>query len=196
MAQPRDQLSVTVDPGDWYGTSEGEAYYSREDPEPTEPRTWTPYPKKGTPMGRTEPGYKRQRKVLKLVFEDPDMEGLVVRARSTSVRKFLDIQAMADQAEGGKGAAEQMEALFTSFADVVIDWNLQEDDGTPVPVSAVALLDEDFDFAFAMVTAWLEAVAGVTKGLGKESTPAATLPAESTLSEIPSTPLLSSSVPA
>lgn len=145
-------------------------------------------------------GYKRNRKIFKLRFEDPDMEGLIVRCRSTSVRQFLDIQAMADKvkAKGDEGSDEltQIKMLLSLFAGVILDWNMEEDDGTPIEPTADTLLDEDFDFVMTMVTAWTEAMAGVAKDLGKESTPAATLPAESTLSEIPSTPLLSSSVPA
>lgn len=144
-------------------------------------------------MGRVGMGYKRERKIFKLVFEDPDMDGLIVRCRSTSVQQFIDIKTMAD---GAKDEIDGVRALLTTFATVIHDWNMEEDDGTPVPHTAETLLNEDFDFVMAMINAWTEAMAGVAKDLGKESTPAGTPPAESTLSEIPSTPLLSSSMPA
>lgn len=173
--RPRDRLSVQVDPdADWYASPEGQAYRSRKEPEPAEPRTWTPYPTttKGPRMG-----YKRKRKIYKLVFEDPDMEGLVVRARSTSVQQFLDIQAFADAAKETDGdTVAAMKRLFATFATVIIDWNLEEEDGTPIEATAGALLAEDFDFAMAMVSAWLEAVAGVSAPVGKGSTPGSPVP--------------------
>lgn len=184
-----------IDPDtDWYASPQGQAYFSRDIPEPAEPRTWTPYPKRDTPMGRVEPGYKRQRKIFKLRFEDPDMDGLIVRCRSTSVREFLDIQTMAEAAKGDNSDdMVTMKMLLATFATVILDWNMQEEDGTPIDPSSETLLDEDFGFVMTMITAWMEAMAGVAKDLGKASTPAATPPAESMLLEIPSTPLVSSS---
>jgi len=208
MVRPRDRLGVGPGPwtspevpadpeDDWYASPAGEAYFGRDIPAPAEPRTWTPYPKRDEPMGRVGMGYKRQRKIFKLVFEDPDMEGLVVRCRSTSVRQFLDIQTMAQNAKGeGSDELAGVKALLATFATVIIDWNMEDDDDTPIAPTAETLLDEDFDFVMVMVNAWIEAMAGVAKDLGKASTPTSPPPAESMLLEIPSTPLLSSSVPA
>lgn len=171
MVTPHDRLSVALTGDeDWYASPPGEAYFSRDIPEPAEPRTWTPYPKKG----RTGVGFKPKHKVYKLVFADPDMEGLVVRARSTSVEQFLEIQAMADSTDENS-AVESLKTLFTTFVSLVIEWNLEADDSEEIlPLEAKSLLIQDLDFAMAMVHAWIQAVAGVPDAVGKASTSGAT----------------------
>lgn len=166
MVTPRDRLSVETDrETDWYGSPEGEAYFSRDIPQPAEPRTWTPYPKKGRTVG-----FKPKRKIYKLAFADPEMEGLVVRARSTSVEQFLEIQSMAASADEG-AAVESLKTMFATFVSVLIDWNLEAEDSDEIlPLEAKSLLIQDFDFAMTLVMAWIEAVAGVPDAVGKAST--------------------------
>lgn len=126
-------------------------------------------------MGRIGMGFKRTRKIYKLRFEDPDMEGLVVRAHSTSGEDFLAIQEMAGSVTD-ESAAASMRLLYTTFAKVLIDWNLEYDDRPEVmPTTAESLLAQDFDFAMALINAWMKAVAGVPDELGKESTPSSPL---------------------
>lgn len=171
MVAPRDRLSVAVTGDeDWYASPPGEAYFSRDIPEPAEPRTWTPYPKKG----RTGVGFKPKRKVYKLVFADPDMEGLIVRARSTSTEKFLDIQEMADSITE-TSATSALRTLFETFADVLVEWNLEADDSDEIlALEAKSLMIQEFQFSMALVMAWISAVAGVPDAVGKASTSGAT----------------------
>lgn len=124
-------------------------------------------------MGRVGMGYRREPKIYKLVFADPDMEGLIVRAKSTSVRQFLEIQAMADatEADGAKG----MKTLFAAFAGVLVSWNLEDENGQELPTTAETLLDQEFGFVMQIVMAWIEAIADVGEKLGKASTPGSPL---------------------
>jgi hypothetical protein len=75
-------------------------------------------------------GYKRNRKIYNLVFNDPDMNGLEVKTRSTSLGGFLKIVelAMKMQLDGTSeldvGAVED---LFGRFSRVIISWNLEDD---------------------------------------------------------------------
>ncbi len=125
-------------------------------------------------MGRVGPGFRHKPKIYKLVFADPEMEGLIVRARSTSTRQFLEIQSMADAADDAEGVTA-MKTLFATFASVLVSWNLEDDDGQELPTSVDVLLDQEFAFVMAMVTAWIEAVGGVTGPLDSSSTNGATL---------------------
>jgi hypothetical protein len=114
-------------------------------------------------------GYRREPKIYKLVFADPDMEGLIVRAKSTSVRQFLEIQAMADATEASDGV-KGMQTLFATFAGVLVSWNLEDENGQELPTTVDTLLEQEFGFVMQIVMAWIEAVAGVPDKLGKAST--------------------------
>ncbi len=114
-------------------------------------------------------GYRREPKIYKLTFVDPDMEGLIVRAKSTSVRQFLEIQAMADATEASDGV-KGMQTLFATFAGVLVSWNLEDENGQELPTTVDTLLEQEFGFVMQIVMAWIEAVAGVPDQLGKAST--------------------------
>lgn len=105
-------------------------------------------------------GYKRQRKTLSLKFEDEP--GLEILARSVSVRRFLRVLADADKMTTAP-TPENIETMFTVFAEHVISWNLEDKDDQPVPVSADVLLDDDFDWSVKLVMGWVSAITGALK---------------------------------
>lgn len=115
-------------------------------------------------------GFKPKRKIFRLDFREvEDMEGLIVRARSTDMETFLTIQEMA---EGDTKASASLRALFAEFVSVVVEWNLEYDDrDETMPLTAESLLAQEPAFSLAIVGAWMEAMAGVTASLGKGSTP-------------------------
>lgn len=111
----------------------------------------------------TEPGYRRQRKIYKLTFDKHP--GLVVRATSVSAGDFLAITELTEQDMTPDVAKE----LFARFSSVLLDWNLQDEDGTPVPATPEGLLSEDWDFVMEILDAWMDAVAGVAAPLAQPS---------------------------
>lgn len=116
-------------------------------------------------------GYVRQRKVYRLRFEDEDMAGLVVQARSAPVGQFLGLTKLAEL-ERGKVRPEDMEkvdGLFRGFAACLVDWNLESEDGTPVPATLEGLYTQDIDFILQIIFAWIEAIAGVSGPLAAAS---------------------------
>lgn len=117
-------------------------------------------------------GYDRKAKatLYKLVFEDPQFEGLEITTRSTSMAGLLGMAQLADVAGGKATSAElsQLRPLLERFVSCVVEWNL-EDDGVAVPVTIDALLDQDPDFVMATVMAWTEAISGVPDPLGETS---------------------------
>lgn len=112
-------------------------------------------------------GYVRQQKIYKLVFADPDYEGLEVRARSVDIDTFLEIAELADQADQEPAA---MRKLLDGFAGVLVDWNLEEPAPTktdpgrqrPVPATRAGLGKQDPEFAIAIVLAWMDAVGDIS----------------------------------
>lgn len=105
-------------------------------------------------------GFKREAPTYKLVFEDDEFDGLVVRAKSLPLGAMLAFQALQEKA--GKEIEAATEVL-RRFADVLIDWNLEDEDDQPVPCDFDGLASQDLPFIMKIVEAWMNAVASVPK---------------------------------
>ena len=81
-------------------------------------------------------GYRVPRRELELTFEGTDFDGAVIRCRlDISLETLFEFERIA-------GAdVESARAVYEKFADeVLVSWNLEQDDGTPVPASAAGLM--------------------------------------------------------
>jgi len=119
-------------------------------------------------------GYKRRKTIYRLVFEDEEFDGLEVRAYAPPLG-FLE-QAMQMGALVGRPAddlspdeIELLHGLFTGFAGYLVSWNLEEDDGTPVPATLEGLRVQDLAFVFSIIDAWLDSIGEVAGPLGQSS---------------------------
>lgn len=114
-------------------------------------------------------GYRPERKIYRLSFEDHP--GLEVRAKSVPLGEFLSISELAGV--NGRDVTRQDTAkvaeLFSGFAGALVDWNLEDDGGTPVPATLEGLYSQDFDFALEIIVGWMESIAGVPGPLDKPS---------------------------
>jgi len=115
-------------------------------------------------------GYRRKRTTYRLRFEDPAMEGLEVVARSASVQTLLKITSLADLATESPETKVVHEVLAL-FGDSLVSWNLEDDDGHPVPADAMGLASQDMDFVMAVIMAWVQAVSQVAPPLPAASSP-------------------------
>jgi hypothetical protein len=101
--------------------------------------------------------------VYNLVFDD--LDGLEVKAHGTSigqVKKFLTF--------GEDASTGQTMELFDAFAKALISWNLEDDDGVPVPATAKGIDGfPDSRLMSTIVNTWMDAVSGVDDELGKDS---------------------------
>lgn len=124
-------------------------------------------------------GYRKQKKIFVLTFEEPGLEGLEVRATSTSLDKMmgmLSLVRMSNNAENlTESDVEELQQLFRVFSSCLRSWNLEEEDGTPVsfepieidgvretPVEAKhrVLMSQDLDFVMALAMAWMDGMVG------------------------------------
>lgn len=111
-------------------------------------------------------GYKRPETVYLLRFKDRD--GLEVRAASVPLGQLLDV---ADAAEGlRKGSIGEARKLFELFSRSLRSWNLEEDDGTPVPTTLAALMGLEQVFAAEILLSWFDAMNTVPDPLAGRST--------------------------
>jgi hypothetical protein len=123
-------------------------------------------------------GYKREKKVYTLVFDDAEFEGLEIKTRSISLGKYLEMQTLIDSELN----RENIDKLFGEFAGILLSWNLEDDDG-PVPITVEGLYSQDLDFVKAIIDAWRDAMVGVHAPLpqsspGGEPSPEASIPME------------------
>lgn len=118
-------------------------------------------------------GYKRTPKHYNLVFgEDSEFAGLEVTVSGMSVGELLDIADLQERVEDGK--LEDIQQLLEKFASSLISWNLEDEEGNGIPVSTEAVKQQDLPFVLALIEHWVEAMAAVTKDLGKGSNSGAT----------------------
>jgi len=118
-------------------------------------------------------GFRRERKIYKLRFADPELGGLIVRMRPAPVRAILNATKLAGFAsDPGSIDTEGLDALasmFRDFADALVDWNLLDNGGEPVPATFDGVCGEDAEFIFRLFAVWTEKSSGVSQNLDQTS---------------------------
>lgn len=125
-------------------------------------------------------GYKRRPKQYRLKFEGEEYEGLTVLMTSLSVDEFIGVTELANKLISNEQDAGDVGRLFDVMAEKIIEWNLEEDDGRPVPHTPEQLRKEDFDFIMAIQMSWMGAMASVPGPLPNGSSSGATSPEDMT----------------
>lgn len=138
-------------------------------------------------------GYKPKRTLYRLTFEDPDLEGLEVVTRGVSVgglKKFAEMYETV-QALGLDGGADDqalkpehiklLDEFFGSFAKVLVSWNVEDDDGQPVPTTTEGLLSQELEFVMQVIESWMTGMVQAPPPLPGGSNSGGTSPEESTL---------------
>jgi len=108
-----------------------------------------------------------RRSLVRLVFSDPEYTGLLVVCKRPSIGMIIALSDARDRA-AGTSIASMLDPILVDFAGLIAEWNLEEHDGTPVPVTAGGLRTQDPALVLAIVTALME-VASVTAPLGPRS---------------------------
>lgn len=109
-------------------------------------------------------GYKPKKKIYDLKFDDPDMEGLEVKLRGLNTGQML----MADNARA-EGGDELIRELLELYATQLVEWNIEGDDGQPLPLTLDSVLSLDLDFNMQVIDAWKAAIVGVPAPLDSAS---------------------------
>lgn len=122
-------------------------------------------------------GYRRPVKTYVLQFEDPEMHGLIVNARKASVAQLLEMMDLVERIREGATKAEANQ-LFELFASRLTSWNLEDEDGVPVPADLAGLTGQDIDFVLPVIVAYTRAVQDVPAPLETNSGDGAPSPPE------------------
>jgi hypothetical protein len=118
-------------------------------------------------------GFKRKPKIYRLDFTDTALDGLTVRAHSAPIGLFMQLGTLADELEGSDDNTDTgmtamlrtIQELVDLFAQVLVSWDLVDDDDQPVPATAAGLLTLDVEELMFIITAWQNAVAAVAPPL-------------------------------
>ena len=127
-------------------------------------------------------GFRIPDKIAVITFEGTDYDGAEIRAKlNVNFKYFSEIQAaISEDSTNGLRVAE----LFGDHA--LIDWNLEDDDGNPVPANAEGMTMIPVELVNLMVGHWAEAVSDIPDPLEKISSDISTLAQLSTAMESPS----------
>ena len=113
-------------------------------------------------------GYKGHRSLYRIIL--PEHEGFFARVRPATLGEIMGFADLAGMSHAQVAEQkEKLEDLFSLFVSKLQDWNLEEEDDSPVPTTLEALRDLDGDFALELVMGWLERIVSVPDPLQKRS---------------------------
>lgn len=126
-------------------------------------------------------GFKKSVKTYTLKFKDPEYIGLEVKAKSMPTGIFLKMMRQTELTDDEKIA--RSDDMIKLFASSIVAWNLEDEQGKPVPKTLKGLEAQDFDFVSLLVSTWIDTVSGVDESLEKKSNsgnqfPAVSIPME------------------
>lgn len=111
-------------------------------------------------------GYRRKIKTYRLQFEG-EYEGLEVHMSGLTTGEFLDIVYLGKTK--GDEDSDETTALLKSLAKHLISWNLEDDEGVPVPSDFEGIKTNDLAFNLKIIDAWTGAVGDVPAPLPQTS---------------------------
>ncbi|MFJ7269431.1 hypothetical protein ACIQV3_22765 [Streptomyces sp. NPDC099050] len=113
-------------------------------------------------------GYRHQIPRINVTFDEGhEYHGCEVTLRRLKLGEWLDITGLGGEEDPGvRHIGDQLKKM----ADKLIAWNLEGEDGAPVPTTAEAVLEQDRDLMVAVLGAWLDTLNGVSAPLEPSST--------------------------
>ena len=107
-------------------------------------------------------GYRPTRTTYVLDFGDR-YDGLEVKVRAGTLGNMLRIQTLS--AKGEEMGEAETEEMFVRFASLLAGWNIEDDDGTPVPATLDGLKGLEPGLAMEIMRAAGAAIGGVAAPL-------------------------------
>jgi len=105
-------------------------------------------------------GYKAKLKTYLVRFDEGhEYHGAEARLRGMTYGEWEQVTGL----DGGEGD-ENGGASVRRFVDHLISWNLEDDDGKPLPMTMDAVKTIDHDLVAALNNAWVQTLIGVHDG--------------------------------
>lgn len=110
-------------------------------------------------------GYRKKSTVHTLEFKQ--YEGLVVRMKGLKIGKMRRVlRALGDD---NKDTGALVDEMATFVVEGLVSWNLEDENGTPLPADREQVEDLEFDMLTEILSTWLERLTGPDDDLGKGS---------------------------
>jgi len=106
-------------------------------------------------------GFKPPKKIYKLQFETEELDGLEVRARSMSIGQYGKLLKLFITFDSDSTDGAVVDKLFGEFSKCLVSWNVEDEDGSPVPTTLEGLKTQDMNFIMQIFMAWMKAISGV-----------------------------------
>lgn len=103
-------------------------------------------------------GYRRKRAeqpIYRLVFADAELAGLEVDCQPAPLGVVQDFTKLAEFVGTPAQELAATTMVLETFARSLVAWNLEDEDGTPVPATIEGLLTQDTPFVMQIIEAWL-----------------------------------------
>lgn len=107
-------------------------------------------------------GYRKIPTIYTLSFADPDYEGLEVRLKSVRLGRLRKMLKLSDE-----GNAEGFDEIVDLLVENLVSWNLENEDGVPVPATREGLDAQEIRFVMDIFSTWVNGMTGTDEELGK-----------------------------
>lgn len=111
--------------------------------------------------------------MLRLEFDDPTFNGLIVKTRSASLEFLVRMQELMQFNLADPEHEDDKKELFTKMSSLMsgpgLGWNLTDDDGKAVGTGPAQLAKEEWPLIKLIARAWVLAVADVPAPLSRPS---------------------------
>lgn len=112
-------------------------------------------------------GFRPQKTEYNLHFEDKALAELELKVTACSVNEFNEIMSGADAV--GQDAINGANKLLAKFAENIVSWNMENDDGSPMAISAESLGALEQPLVIRLIAAWQAAMVTVPNQLRPRS---------------------------
>lgn len=106
-------------------------------------------------------GFKRKQRVYRLEFAVGPLAGFEVQTRVPRLDQVEAIGELANVKVVGTPTSEDISKLrkfCEAMAECIVEWNLEDEDGTPIPCTKGNLLAQDLEFLMPLAAGWMQAI--------------------------------------
>lgn len=108
-------------------------------------------------------GYRVESPTYNLKFEG--LEGLEVNIKGLNTGQMMELW----EDKSDSSTSESSKETLLRFSAALISWNIEDENGVPIPATLEGIKSLDVSFVLTMVNGWTTALSGVDTDLGKDS---------------------------